>query len=566
MEPSGDGHVAPRRHLLQLWVSAVVIVLFAAVVAVAINALRDHADRARQVQLIAADVSRDAQQVGRIEWQAAAEERVAPELRTEFQTVRRHIQKDIRKFARQHPGRARRLAALTEPYLAAVGKQLALLDRGRVAESEELDEREVDPAFQRLQSGLHVIDAAQSRRATRAAARSDLGVTVSLLLAALILIVVLFRLDRIRGAAARRRERDLEDQALHDVLTGLPNRRKLLRDLEQAVAHAAAGERRLLVLCDLDGFKAYNDTFGHLEGDLLLGRVSESLARAVAAHGTAYRLGGDEFCALLQVTEAEREPVLAACQAALRERGIGFDVRASIGSVALPGEASDASAALRLADQRMYAQKNERGSSVNRELRDLILSVLAAQNLELYNHVHDVARLAAAVGRRLGLADDQVADLVRAAELHDVGKVAIPDSILQKPGPLDPGEEQFMRRHTLIGENILSAASALAGVGRLVRSSHERYDGTGYPDRLQHEEIPLASRIIFVCDAFDAMTTDRPYRKAMSEQAALAELRRCASTQFDPAVVQAFVAELAAARTPGRQVGAGLPVPARSGA
>ena len=147
-------------------------------------------------------------------------------------------------------------------------------------------------------------------------------------------------------------------------------------------------------------------------------------------------------------------------------------------------------------------------------------------------------------GDRLGLDGGEVADLVRAAELHDVGKVAIPDSILQKPGPLAPDEQQLMRRHTLIGENILSAASALAGVGRLVRSSHERFDGTGYPDRLQHEEIPLASRIIFVCDAYDAMTTDRPYRKAMSEEHAVAELRRCASTQFDPAVVDAFVAEL----------------------
>jgi HD-GYP domain-containing protein (c-di-GMP phosphodiesterase class II) len=166
------------------------------------------------------------------------------------------------------------------------------------------------------------------------------------------------------------------------------------------------------------------------------------------------------------------------------------------------------------------------------------------------DHARDVARLAAAVGHRLGLEGGEAADLVQAAELHDVGKVAIPDSILQKPGPLAPDEQQFMRRHTLIGENILSAASALAGVGRLVRSSHERYDGTGYPDRLAREEIPLASRIIFVCDAYDAMTTDRPYRKAMNKEDAVAELRRCANTQFDPAVVDAFIAELGAVGAP----------------
>jgi HD-GYP domain-containing protein (c-di-GMP phosphodiesterase class II) len=145
--------------------------------------------------------------------------------------------------------------------------------------------------------------------------------------------------------------------------------------------------------------------------------------------------------------------------------------------------------------------------------------------------------------------DVAVANLVRAAELHDVGKIAIPDSILHKPGPLDPQEQEFMRRHTIIGESILNAAPALAGAGGLVRSSHERYDGAGYPDGLHEEEIPLPSRIIFVCDSFQAMTTDRPYRQAMDEYDALAELRRCAGTQFDPAVVDAFAAELAAVKT-----------------
>jgi HD-GYP domain-containing protein (c-di-GMP phosphodiesterase class II) len=199
-------------------------------------------------------------------------------------------------------------------------------------------------------------------------------------------------------------------------------------------------------------------------------------------------------------------------------------------------------------------QEQQRASSVNEQLRDVILRVLAAQDGELYDHVNDVARLAAAVGHRLGLDGGDAADLVRAAELHDVGKVAIPDRILQKPGPLAPDEQQFMRRHTLIGENILSAASTLAGVGRLVRSSHERYDGTGYPDRLHHDEIPLASRIIFVCDAYDAMTSDRPYRKAMTQEDAVAELRRCANTQFDPAVIDAFIAELGEVRARKRAI------------
>jgi two-component system, cell cycle response regulator len=402
-----------------------------------------------------------------------------------------------------------------------------------------------------LLAALDVLRAYERMNQARtAAAQTDVAITLSLLVAALVLIVVLWRLDSIRGAAGRRRE----VQALHDTLTGLPNRRKLLLDLERAVVQADAGERAVLVLCDLDGFKLYNDTFGQLEGDLLLGRLSAKLALALAPHGTAYRLGGDEFCALLRIDPDQLAPVIVACHLALRESGRGFLVRASIGSVALPEEAADASAALRLADERMHAQKYERGSSVTHQLRDLILRVLAEQDPELYDHVHDVARLAAAVGRRLALDDAQVADLVRAAELHDVGKVAIPDSILHKPGRLDPHEQEFMQRHTLIGQSILGAAPALAGVGRLVRSSHERYDGAGYPDGLRGEEIPLSSRIIFACDAFDAMTTDRPYRDAMNEEDALLELRRCAGTQFDPVVVDAFMAEFTALASARRHV------------
>ncbi|KKL13086.1 hypothetical protein LCGC14_2529270 [marine sediment metagenome] len=134
--------------------------------------------------------------------------------------------------------------------------------------------------------------------------------------------------------------------------------------------------------------------------------------------------------------------------------------------------------------------------------------------------------------------------MVRAAELHDVGKMAIPDEILHKPGPLDDGEWGFVRQHTIVGGRILGAAPALLPVAKLVRSSHERYDGCGYPDAVAGEEIPLGARIVAVCDAFDAMTSDRPYRKSMSTAEALAELSSCAGSQFDPQVVEAFRAEV----------------------
>jgi HD-GYP domain-containing protein (c-di-GMP phosphodiesterase class II) len=170
----------------------------------------------------------------------------------------------------------------------------------------------------------------------------------------------------------------------------------------------------------------------------------------------------------------------------------------------------------------------------------VLLSALTERNPELSGHLSMVGELAERTARHLGLVREDVETVRQAAELHDVGKVAIPEDILRKPGPLTEEEWGFVRRHTLAGERILSAAPALSQVARLVRASHERWDGAGYPDALAGEAIPLGARIVAVADAFDAMTSDRPYRRAISHREALAELRRCAGTQFDAAVVAAF--------------------------
>jgi len=148
------------------------------------------------------------------------------------------------------------------------------------------------------------------------------------------------------------------------------------------------------------------------------------------------------------------------------------------------------------------------------------------------------------VATRLELDGEELDEVVRAAELHDVGKMAIPDEVLRKPGPLTEEEWAFVRQHTIIGERILSAAPALLPVAKLVRASHERFDGSGYPDGLAADAIPLGSRIVAVCDAFQAMTSPRPYRPAIPVEDALAELRACAGTQFDPEVVKAFCEEV----------------------
>jgi len=333
-------------------------------------------------------------------------------------------------------------------------------------------------------------------------------------------------------------------EALEDGLTGLPNRRRLMVDLQRALA-GGAGRPTTLVFFDLDGFKSYNDNFGHGAGDALLARLAAVLAGSVAGAGTAYRLGGDEFCVLLEGTRGRGDATVAAAAGALGEAGEGFTITSSYGLVALPAEAPTATAALQLADERMYGHKGRRRGSPRRQGRDLLLQVLREREPALEEHVDDVSALALAVGRELGLGVEALDEITRGAELHDIGKIAVPEAILHKPGPLDADEWHVMRQHTIVGERILAAAPSLRPVGRLVRSSHERWDGGGYPDGLAGERIPLGARIIAVCDAFDAMRQDRPYAESMSEDAALAELRRCAGAQFDAQVVDAFAAVLA---------------------
>jgi two-component system cell cycle response regulator len=170
-----------------------------------------------------------------------------------------------------------------------------------------------------------------------------------------------------------------------------------------------------------------------------------------------------------------------------------------------------------------------------------VLAALAARHSELGAHISSVALTAQHVGVGLGLSSSELQELRYAAELHDVGKVAIPDTILSKPGPLNQEEWEFMRRHTVIGERILAASPALARVAQIVRATHERFDGGGYPDGLEAEGIPLCARIVSVCDAYDAMTSVRPYRLPLPHEEALEELRRCAGSQFDPLVVESFV-------------------------
>jgi diguanylate cyclase (GGDEF)-like protein len=338
----------------------------------------------------------------------------------------------------------------------------------------------------------------------------------------------------------------IREQAMTDPLTGLGNRRRLTADLRTAFEERAqAAAPSLLLLFDLDGFKAYNDTFGHLAGDDLLARLGQRLSHAVEGVGRAYRLGGDEFCAHLDLAGADPDELISAAAVALTETGPEFTIAASLGVVLLPQEAEDPSRALMLADERMYANKRGRSTGAGRQASEVLLRTMRAKQPELDQHAGHVARLASRVARRLAVTGEALDEVHRAAQLHDIGKVGIPDAILNKRGGLTDSEWEFVRDHTILGERILQGAPALRPIARLVRASHERWDGSGYPDRLRGEEIPLGARIVSVCDAYEAMTTNRAYRPAVSPEIACQELRHCAGGQFDPAVVDAFLAVIA---------------------
>jgi diguanylate cyclase (GGDEF)-like protein len=345
------------------------------------------------------------------------------------------------------------------------------------------------------------------------------------------------------GVSFRSSRKTLHEAAHTDALTGLRNRRQLVLDLENASARSRQGDRFALVLYDLDGFKSYNDSFGHLPGDALLRRLGQKLSTAITGWGHAYRLGGDEFCVLAALRRGERADGVAAIGAeALRDEGEGFAIGASYGAVVAPDEGDSPTELLSIADLRMYAFKHKGRPSTAKQTTDALLRVQHERSPLLGPHASDVAELAEVMGVRLGLPEQQLNRLRQTAELHDIGKMAIPDELLAKPEPLSDDEWELIREHTIVGERIVSAAPALAEVAKLVRWTHERFDGRGYPDGLAGEDIPLEARIVFAADAFSAMTQARPYRQAKSVESALDEVRRCAGSQFDPTVADVLIA------------------------
>jgi diguanylate cyclase (GGDEF)-like protein len=358
------------------------------------------------------------------------------------------------------------------------------------------------------------------------------GMAVVLALALLLLAASIVAL----ALSARGVRRELST----DPLTGLYNRRALMIELPRACERASEELPSYLWFFDLNGFKQYNDSFGHVSGDALLARLGTRLKKAVRPFGGAYRLGGDEFCVLICDPVDDPHSLFLKARSALSERGGGFSITAAAGAVELPREADSPTQALRLADQRMYREKTNSRSGA--ELITAVLqAALAQRDPYVGGHSGDVADDVRMLASSIGLDEPSTDEIVKAGDLHDIGKLGIPDEILSRPGPLSADEWEFMKRHTLMGEQIIAAAGpSLERIAPLVRSSHERWDGSGYPDGLTGEQIPLGSRIISICDSFRAMIDERVYKRAMTVEEALEELRRCAGSQFDPALVEVF--------------------------
>jgi diguanylate cyclase (GGDEF)-like protein len=349
-------------------------------------------------------------------------------------------------------------------------------------------------------------------------------------------------------------------QARFDSLTGLLGHRAFHESLEiQLERH---GSPFTLAAIDIDDFKLVNDLHGHPVGDEALRRVAEALRSSVREQDAVFRVGGEEFAVLMPgLSAVDAEPVAERVRTAVAATAFVLPLRVSVGLASWPADADNRDALLECTDAALYAAKragkdrvvgprslNTLTSSSNPEAsRNGLVQMLRAKDPATVGHSAHVAALAVEVGERLGLAGDPLGDLRTAGQLHDVGKVAVPAAILNKRGPLDPEEMGIVRTHPVVGAELVRAAG-LPAAARFVLQHHERVDGAGYPAGLAGDAISLEARILHAVDAYAAMTCDRPYRRAMSAEKAIAEILSLAGSQFDERVARALEETLAARR------------------
>lgn len=386
-----------------------------------------------------------------------------------------------------------------------------------------------------------------------------------------------------------RRYEEASYLAERDPVTGLLNHRGMTRRIEQELARSRrAGSDFSIVMMDLDGFKLFNDTYGHAVGDQVLAEVARVLQRTVRKSDVLARYGGDEFLALLPDVDArgamrQVERLQAALQsyAFVGDGGTGIPVVMSYGIATYPCQGRGLSQVLATADANLYRSKSKGGGCITSPMGEeegqvglggsyTVLEglVTTVDNKDHYTrrHSEDVCELSLALAAELGLSAETQRVLRVAGLLHDVGKIGVPDEVLRKPGRLTDEEFEAVKQHVILGELIIKEIPNLRDVLSAVACHHERYDGTGYPRGVEGERIPLLARILAVADAYSAMTTDRPYRKALARADALREVRRVAGSQLDPHVARTFVRlmEQIPREKPGEN--GSRPLPAESGA
>ena len=334
---------------------------------------------------------------------------------------------------------------------------------------------------------------------------------------------------------------DNHHRAVVDRVTGLANRLQLRRDLRELVS---SGDQETLVLLELEGVTDYRDRLGFEASDDLLHGFSQNLADIVGhLGGKAYRVEGDQFCALVPAADREAGEIAMALFVSGPKEDETVIGRAH-GVVSLPDDSDDPDQALQLAGQRLAADKRLQRQSAKHQAHDALMSILNARRPEMSPHLRAVAYHAISLGRKLGLGREQLDDVVFAARLQHIGMLSVPDAVIESQSHLPAAESIVIRNLPSAGAEIIASAPALAPVATLVRSSHEHYDGSGYPDGLGGDQIPLGSRILAVCVAYVVLTAKRADQRALSQDQALAELRRSAGTEFDPRIVEALAEDL----------------------